>query len=295
MTTLARDTTLSLKTAVRISESLCGLPAVATQDWCEKAAAALLPIVGSGTCMILIAQIDDRGVIQQHEANGIAACATAEITTTVGRGSTGTTTVMVDPADESLARVRTNLAQARELSWAPGPMIGGTPRVGAAGGIAGNTQALLRRWDAVPHTSLLLAAAHLGIGGRTIVVELAPAPGAPVSAMHELEIAMLESVLPLLVRRAVIAIGGGPIESAHWLTTREQAILRHLLMGKSVREIAVEIERSPHTVHDHVKNLHRKLNANSRGELIARALGYMEVKPIEHRAAAGSREEEAGG
>ncbi|MBO6514537.1 MAG: helix-turn-helix transcriptional regulator [Phycisphaerales bacterium] len=58
-----------------------------------------------------------------------------------------------------------------------------------------------------------------------------------------------------------------------WLTLREQTILDHLLEGKSVRVIAECIGRSPHTVHDHVKNLHRKLNASSRGQLIARSLG----------------------
>lgn len=59
-----------------------------------------------------------------------------------------------------------------------------------------------------------------------------------------------------------------------WLTQREQTILDHLVEGKSVRVIAECIGRSPHTVHDHVKNLHRKLNACSRGQLIARALGH---------------------
>ncbi|MGJ8637190.1 MAG: response regulator transcription factor [Phycisphaerales bacterium] len=59
-----------------------------------------------------------------------------------------------------------------------------------------------------------------------------------------------------------------------WLTQREQTILDQLVEGKSVRVIAECIGRSPHTVHDHVKNLHRKLNACSRGQLIARAIGH---------------------
>ena len=49
----------------------------------------------------------------------------------------------------------------------------------------------------------------------------------------------------------------------------------HLALGKSVKQIASDLARSPHTVHDHVKSLHRKLNASSRGELIARALGHL--------------------
>ena len=77
-----------------------------------------------------------------------------------------------------------------------------------------------------------------------------------------------------------MAIGPDSSDSSHWLTQREQVILRHLLLGKSVREIADELGRSPHTVHDHVKSLHRKLNASSRGELVARALGHVEPKPM---------------
>jgi hypothetical protein len=30
-----------------------------------------------------------------------------------------------------------------------------------------------------------------------------------------------------------------------------------------------------YTVHDHVKSLHKKLNANNRGQLVARALGHL--------------------
>ncbi|MFK7760028.1 MAG: response regulator transcription factor [Phycisphaerales bacterium] len=59
-----------------------------------------------------------------------------------------------------------------------------------------------------------------------------------------------------------------------WLTEREHTILNHLIEGLSVRSIAEHIKRSPHTVHDHVKNLHRKLGASSRGQLIAIATGH---------------------
>lgn len=58
------------------------------------------------------------------------------------------------------------------------------------------------------------------------------------------------------------------------MTDREQDVLERLILGRSVREIAEELGRSPHTVHDHVKSLHRKLDASSRGELVARALGH---------------------
>lgn len=59
-----------------------------------------------------------------------------------------------------------------------------------------------------------------------------------------------------------------------WLTEREHQILDLLIQGCSVRVIAEHLDRSPHTVHDHVKSLHRKLDASSRGSLIATALGH---------------------
>lgn len=281
-TTFARqEDTQAFSAAVRVAEQVCGLPAVATQDWCDKAAAALLPIVGTGACVALIGQFDERGVIHRSEATGVAGCIAAEITTTLGKTSTATSVVMQDPNDAALARIRTNLAQARELNWPVGSLAGGVVRVGTPATLsAGNAAAqmnLLKRWDAVPHGTLLLGAIALGNSDRVMIVEIAPAPS--VSRPTDVELAVFEAVLPLLSRRAVLAIGSGPAESAHWLTAREQIILQHLLLGKSVREIAEELGRSPHTVHDHVKSLHRKLSASSRGELVARALGYMEVKP----------------
>lgn len=283
-----QDETQALRAVVRVAELICGLPAVATQDWCDKAAASLLPIVGTGACAMLIGQFDERGGIIKSEATGIAGCVAAEITTTVGRSSTATSVVMQDPNDSALARVRTNMAQSRELHWPVGTLSPNTVRIGTpatlAAGNAAAQMALLKRWDAIPHGTLLLGAVPLGSSERVLIAEIAPAPS--VTRTTEAELATLEAVLPLLAKRAILAIGSGPAESAHWLTQREQIILQHLLLGKSVREIAEELGRSPHTVHDHVKSLHRKLSASSRGELVARALGYVEDKPaIGERAA----------
>jgi DNA-binding CsgD family transcriptional regulator len=46
-----------------------------------------------------------------------------------------------------------------------------------------------------------------------------------------------------------------------------------LTLGYSIREIAELLHLSHHTVQDHVKHLHSKLDASNRGELVARALG----------------------
>lgn len=82
-------------------------------------------------------------------------------------------------------------------------------------------------------------------------------------------------ILLAMLRRARLALSGVGRNSSDWISPREQEILKHLVLGKSVRQIAEETGRSAHTIHDHVKSLHRKLNATSRGELIARALGHV--------------------
>ncbi len=84
----------------------------------------------------------------------------------------------------------------------------------------------------------------------------------------------LSMALAAITKKASIAIPPDRSEKIPWLTQREQTILEHLVKGESVREIAEQIDRSPHTVHDHVKNLHRKLDATCRGQLVSRILGH---------------------
>ncbi|MBM4107384.1 MAG: helix-turn-helix transcriptional regulator [Phycisphaerae bacterium] len=91
---------------------------------------------------------------------------------------------------------------------------------------------------------------------------------------------VLRAALPLLARRARLALGADRRPRERWLSVRELAVLERLVRGDSIQEIAAAMGRSPHTVHDHVKALHRKLGAASRAELIARALGASErLKP----------------
>jgi DNA-binding CsgD family transcriptional regulator len=54
------------------------------------------------------------------------------------------------------------------------------------------------------------------------------------------------------------------------LTARESEVLQRLLKGDSIKETATRLGLSTHTVHDYVKNLHRKFDVSSRAELLAR-------------------------
>ncbi len=281
MQTVTRETMQSFRAVAKASENICALPAVATQDWCDRAAQAVLAIAQPAVAVTMIAQVDERGVVVRQEATGVAGVYVADVTTNVGRqAASASSLIAIDPNDANLAQVRTALAQARDLGWQPSGLSGSSKaapaeRFGVNILDAGNS--VVKRWSAYRLQGLLLAAVSIGPSGRMLTIEL----GSSNVALGESEAAALEAVLPLLAKRATLALGTDASEASHWLTSKEQMILQHLLLGKSVREIAEELGRSPHTVHDHVKSLHRKLNASSRGELVAKALGYTELKPAQ--------------
>jgi len=54
------------------------------------------------------------------------------------------------------------------------------------------------------------------------------------------------------------------------LTPRQRQVLAQLMAGASEKELAYELNVSPHTVHEHIKAIHRAFGARSRGELLAR-------------------------
>jgi DNA-binding NarL/FixJ family response regulator len=56
------------------------------------------------------------------------------------------------------------------------------------------------------------------------------------------------------------------------LTRREKEILRYLIEGDSMKDVSRKIFVSYSTVNFHIKNLHKKFNVKSRGQLIAKAL-----------------------
>lgn len=136
-------------------------------------------------------------------------------------------------------------------------------------------------WDWLPSARVVCGAATLE-GGRAAVLASVASPTA-----GELLHAVLSELMGPLAEASRRTFGDGVLRHSDWLSPREQEVLSALLLGKSIREIAIESGRSAHTVHDHVKNLHRKLHANSRGELVARALGYIEPSPGPETAAPG--------
>jgi DNA-binding CsgD family transcriptional regulator len=64
----------------------------------------------------------------------------------------------------------------------------------------------------------------------------------------------------------------GPDFGHAYLTPTEAKVLKKVLLGHSARQIGEAMFRSPKTIDSHIENLKIKLNANSKGELIAIAI-----------------------
>jgi DNA-binding CsgD family transcriptional regulator len=75
------------------------------------------------------------------------------------------------------------------------------------------------------------------------------------------------------------------------LTRREQDTLSLLLTDASEKEMAARLGISPHTVHDYVKRLYRKLGVTSRAALMAASAqsrwGTLEGSPMPPRGVPG--------
>ena len=250
----------------RVADVVAGvgtLPAVATQDWCESACRAISALRPDALVCLLLADLAENGEILLMEAIGA-----------IHGGYNGE---MVDGA-------MLHPASASSLGW----WLEGHPgrtrasrttllRMNPAASRWAET-VVGRRWtQEFGMSDMLVGLTPIGVDndGRSIVIEMGVRSDAEPFAAPDA--AALQAILPHLAHRAELAFGSEPINPMNRITPREQLILEQLALGKTVKQIATSLSRSPHTIHDHVKSLHRKLNASSRGELIARALGHIET------------------
>jgi DNA-binding CsgD family transcriptional regulator len=88
------------------------------------------------------------------------------------------------------------------------------------------------------------------------------------------ELHALTEVLPVLTLAYAARMGSGvePAVAAAPLPPRAREVLRHLLAGRSEKEVAYDMTLSRHTVHQYVKRIYRAHGVRSRGELLARLL-----------------------
>lgn len=251
--------------AVEATESVCALPAIATQDWCDRAAVTLSKLFDGAPVGIALGEIDATGTFLRFEAVGAAGAV-----------------LSADKQDV----IRRRFEMATKLGWTLGEPASWHGPVAARladlpVGLSWAAQEAGRQWASIGVSELLVGAATISPErpGRMIIVEVGRPGG---RAFDDADATMLSGVLRAVARRAFKAFGADPISSNRMLTPREQEVLSRLALGESVKEIAVRLDRSPHTVHDHVKALHRKLQASSRGALIARALGYLSSDGAAH-------------
>lgn len=257
----------SMYRLAQATAAVCRLPAAATTDWCDRAAAAVSRLSPHSFVLTILARVDSTGGILAHEAVGVAASDEDRKHATLCAPASGT---WIEPCLgmlRSRAEQLTSLTFAADLTGMEGDGRARGPR--AASGVT-RTGELARLWEGVPCDDLTAGMAPLGESTlRRVLAVLAatpePDPDLP---------AKLAATMPALAERARRAMDAVGVDSRGWLTPREQRVLEHLTLGRSVRQIADALGRSPHTIHDHVKSLHRKLKASTRGELIARALGY---------------------
>lgn len=97
----------------------------------------------------------------------------------------------------------------------------------------------------------------------------------PTSDLREL-ITYLEELQDELRARDAAPVQVRRTPTRHWFQRGEallgrqvREVLDQLKVGRSEKEIARAIGRSPHTVHSHVKTIYRHFNVRSRSELLA--------------------------
>ncbi len=254
MHSTAQSATPMLTAVARIAQEIERLPAVATPDWCERAACVLVALGDCATCGVV--NIDPVGRVVAHEAagawvteegeRGLPAVLRSNLLSLAGVG------IDIRPAWDGRAVCGTAGELAGGEAWRSGPIGAVWQSVEVGEPVVGLAPILAPRGNGAPLASIYTLIARRGV--------LPPRPEST---------AILRAALPLLAERARVALTPG----GSWLTAKEQEVLDALTHGLSVREIAKALSRSPHTVHDHVKSLHRKLQAHTRGELVARALG----------------------
>ena len=253
----------------RVAAQIARLPGVATPDWCEVAGKTILRLCPDSIVSVTLAEWSS-GPNGHGETLSILATGACSDSQSMASHRIHPDSVsdlgwtLSDTSHAGPAGSHPRVAKLRDLpSWSRWPV---TPSG--------------KRWAKLGIRELLCGDIALpeGPAGRELLIEV----GSP-NAMQRFdrgEVEMVGAVLPVLADRASLAFGSDFTQA---LTSREQLILVELVSGASVREIAERIDRSPHTVHDHVKSLHRKLNASSRGELVSRYLGFHASSPAATR------------
>jgi len=282
--------------AIQITEAMIALPPVPTHDWCDRAAAALALVRPGATAIVGLLYVDLEGRVGDAEVIGGARSASDTWPAQTGdavrhachRLARAPRLGFTPPLDEP-----THIAPLSELARAPKTDIKSSMNLST--GLSARSSARSSAGsNPVPSMSTSESAASLG----PLATVISPIPDDPCICLAPLNrgafwrflvaivagsqwddsaVQLLRAVFPPLAKRARRVLEQRLEGHTPWLTDRDDLVLRMLAAGCSVREIARHIGRSPHTVNDQIKSLHKKLGTSSRGALLARAFGQPEL------------------
>lgn len=262
-----------LERCATLITGMARLPAVPTPDWCHQAARTLLCVSRDARAGVGIVRAGEGGRLVQMAAAGVAS-------TEAGPAGDGTNRFRI--LIEQMVVHRCVCGSGLGPGTEGAPISGVLTRADIAAGLAPWAKCMQGLSTiggdppGVVWASVLLTPSDRTVGLFSLLV---PASAQELTEHNRI---LLQTGTATLAKLALHAIQStsrgepsGRVGEVHWLTPREQDVLELLVEGKSVREISDELSRSPHTVHDYVKSLHRKLGASSRGELVARVLGHV--------------------
>lgn len=123
--------------------------------------------------------------------------------------------------------------------------------------------------------SELLVPVHLPRGGVSIVGWASGEAGACGRVPDEVRIGLIATAYAFvdLIER----VRGVDDTRHHMLTFRQRECLSLIARGQSVKEVAITLGLSPHTVQDYLKDAARRLEARSRSQLLSIALARGEL------------------
>lgn len=90
------------------------------------------------------------------------------------------------------------------------------------------------------------------------------------ASLHAASMLSADGDVAVIVDLARPAQVSAMLIDAYRLTPRQRDVLGRLLLGRSVTQIARELDISEHTAHDHRKAIYRAAGVSSRAELAAR-------------------------
>lgn len=92
-------------------------------------------------------------------------------------------------------------------------------------------------------------------------------PGGRVLSIHASARIGEEGAVAVIVDRARPAEVSAMLVAAYGLTNRQREVLGHLMLGRSITQLAHSLGISEHTAHDHRKAIYHRMGVSSRSEL----------------------------